>query len=665
LVLFARGTSAGLNGPSPADRQITVAVATLMQRQHLTGHELDDEIAARCLKAYLESLDPMKLYFYQEDIDEFAEKEGEIDDLVKKGDITLAHTIFTRYLERLDERVAQINQLLDAGFDFTADEEMVIDRDARTFASSPDEAKELWRKRIKYDMLVQMADGLSNEEAVKKLRRRYESLSKRMHQTDDDELLEIFLTSLTGGFDPHSSYMSASTLENFEIQMRLELDGIGASLQFEDGYTVVKKIIPGGAADKDARLKIEDRIIGVGEGSDGEITDTVDMKLNDVVKLIRGKRGTVVKLHVLPFGDTEPKVYDITRAQIKLTDSEARSEIIRDVKKPDGTPMTIGVIDLPSFYMDMDGARNGVENYKSTTRDVRRLLEEFKAKGVEALVLDLRHNGGGSLTEAVNLTGLFIDEGPVVQVKGPDGRVQPYDDRDEGMSWEGPLVVLTSKFSASASEIFAGAIQDYNRGLIVGDKATLGKGTVQQLFDLGSALFRIAEAPKLGALKLTIQQFYRPGGDSTQSRGVIADIELPWLTTHLDIGESDQDYALDFDQVDALPHDKYEWVNAALLAHLKHRSRDRIADSTDFQQVRDNIERFIEQKERETVSLNQEDFLAARAELNAEKEEEKQFEALANPGESVVNRDHYFDEILAITGDYLVELEKNKVAGTN
>src|SRR4029077_8077045 len=300
-----------------------------------------------------------------------------------------------------------------------------------------------------------------------------------------------------------------------------------------------------------------------GQGTEGAVEDIVDMKLNDVVEKIRGKRKTVVRLEVQPADGSPNKTYAITRDRIELKDSEARSEIIEWGKKADGTPYHVGVIQLPSFYMDMDGARLGLSDYKSTTRDVRRLLEEFKAKGVDEVVVDLRWNGGGSLTEAVNMTGLFTGGGPVVQVKGSDGRTSPYKPPvDQGIVWEGPLVVIINKFSASASEIFAGAIQDYGRGVVIGDKSTHGKGTVQQLFDLGNALFRVKDVPNMGALKLTIQQFYRPGGDSTQNRGVVSDVELPSLTTQLDVGESDLDYALKFSQVDALPHDNFLMVDS-------------------------------------------------------------------------------------------------------
>jgi carboxyl-terminal processing protease len=634
----------------------------LMERQHLSQHALDNAISERCMDTFIKELDPLKLFFYQSDVDEFMQNRTRLDDLFRRGDIRFAYDVFNRFLARVNERIQLAQAHLDKPHDFTVDEEMIRDPEAATFPKTPEEAAERWRQRVKFDLLKEIADDVSMDEALKKLRKRYESIGKSWHQTDNDELLERYLSAMTTGFDPHSSYMAPSTLENFNITMRLELDGIGASLRSVDGYTVVQNIIPGGAADKNGGIKPEDKIVGVGEGKDGPIEDIVDMKLNDVVKKIRGRRGTIVRLEVDPADNSERKVVTITRDRIELKDSEARSEIIPRGKKADGTPYRLGVIQLPSFYMDMDGARLGLPDFKSTTRDVRRLLEKFKQENVDAVVIDLRWNGGGSLTEAVNMTGLFIDNGPVVQVKGPDGRTQPYKDQDEGMVWEGPLVVIINKFSASASEIFAGAVQDYGRGIVIGDHATHGKGTVQQLFDLGQALFRIRAVPNMGALKLTIQQFYRPGGDSTQNRGVVSDLELPSLTTHLDVGESDLDYALEFNRVDPLPHDMYHMVDAKLIEGLRQRSQQRIAQSEYFAKANRQIARYEDLKDRETVTLNKEKFLAERKELDAEKEQEELFDDMMDPTRPVYEMDGYGTEALDIAVDYLDLLGGNRVA---
>jgi carboxyl-terminal processing protease len=545
---------------------------------------------------------------------------------------------------------------------------MIRDPEAATFPKTPDEAAERWRQRVKFDLMKELTDDVAMDEAVKKLRKRYLSLRNSWQQTDNEELLERYLSAMTTGFDPHSSYMAPTTLENFNIQMKLELDGIGASLRALDGYTVVQNVIPGGAADKQGELKPEDKIVGVGDGPNGEIQDIVDMKLNDVVKMIRGKRGTIVRLEVDPGDNSERKTISITRDRIELKDSEARSEIIERGTKADGTPYRLGIIQLPSFYMDMDGARMGIDGFKSTTRDVRRLLEDFTKQNVDSVVVDLRWNGGGSLTEAVNMTGLFIDGGPVVQVKGPEGRTMPYkppadDPNYEPFVWKGPLVVIINKFSASASEIFAGAIQDYRRGIVIGDHATHGKGTVQQLYDLDNKLFALSNrGPRMGALKLTIQQFYRPGGDSTQNRGVVSDVELPSLTTHLDVGESDLDYAVKFNRVDALPHDVYHMVNSNIIDALRERSQKRISQSEYFTKANRQIDRYEEQKDRKTITLNKEKFLAERKELDSEKEQEELFENMTDPTRPVYEMDGYGQEAIDVTVDYLDLLGGNRIA---
>lgn len=670
LVVLTGAVSAGvwkfaaaeLDRPQATDRQVALLVSSLMRRDHFSKHSLDDQISERALNMFLKNLDPMKVYFYQSDVDEFMKHKHDLDDMVKRGDISFAYTVYKRFLQRIDERVQVIDQLLKQDFDFTVDEVIITNGDAAQYPKTPEEAADRWRKRIKYDLLMLKDEKVEGQAARERLARRYHSFAKRMHQTDSDELLQTFLTSITSSFDPHTTYMSPKALENFRIMMRLNLDGIGAALRMEDGYTIVSKIIPGGAAEKAGELKPEDRIVAVGQGEDGEMVDVTEMNLDDVVALIRGKAGTVVRLGVLPSGSGERKIYKITRAKIELSDSEARSVVFEEGKKPNGQPYKIGVIDLPSFYMDMEAAQRGDENFKSTTRDMRNILEKFTRDGVDAVVLDLRRNGGGSLTEAINLTGLFIDQGPVVQVKDYDQRVRVYDDTEKGVAWDGPLVVLTSKFSASASEIFAGAIQDYDRGIIVGDSSTHGKGTVQSLLDLGSQMFKIPNPPNLGALKITIQQFYRPNGDSTQKRGVLADIVLPSLTDHMDVSEADLDYAVEFDRVPAATYSKYDMRSPELVSKLAEASKSRRASNEKFQKLLRDIAQYVELKQRKAAPLNEEKFFAERAQFNASKEEEKQFEEQINGRDEVVKRDFYFDEVLAITVDYLNLIDNRRIA---
>ncbi|MBL6711799.1 MAG: carboxy terminal-processing peptidase [Pirellulales bacterium] len=644
--------------PGPNDRQITLAVRSYLEREHLTRRQIDDEIASRWFDMFLGALDPMKMYFMQADIAEFSQRKNQLDDLVRRGNVDFAYDLYERFVSRIGQRLPQIEELIQSDLDFTVPETIVVDPDDVDWAASEEEAQGRWRRRVKYDLLVQKMEKTPVEEAQDKLLRRYRSFAKRMQKMTADELLETYLTSLTASLDPHTTYMSPGTLENFQISMRLELDGIGASLRSEDGYTTVAEIVAGGAADRDGRLQKKDRVVAVGQGTEGELVDVVDMNLNEVVKLIRGKRGTTVRLKVIPVGQTAPKILDIVRDRIELKDSEARGEVIEAGNKADGTPWRVGVINLPSFYMDMAGARSGQADYKSTTRDCRRLIQEFKQEQVDCVVLDLRDNGGGSLPESISLTGLFIDTGPVVQVKDADDRVQQYDDTEPGVEWDGPLVVLINKFSASASEILAGAIQDYRRGLVVGDEATHGKGTVQSLLDLGRQLFqRLPNAPSLGAIKITMQQFYRPSGDSTQNEGVKSDIELPSITTHLEVGESDLDYALAFDRVPRATFESTGRVSDELVNALRERSQARVATDEEFERVVKDIEKYKLRKQEKEISLVESEFVKHWNDFKAADDEEKKLEEGDTLRRPVVKQDFYFDEAMRITADYLQALK--------
>ncbi len=667
-------------GNRQIDRKITITVTQLLRDGHLSRRPLDDAVSRRWLTNFLETLDPSKAYFTAQDVERFRRRENDLDNFANRGDISFAHEVFQVYLQRVDERVKLAQQLLEATHDFTVDESIVTDPDLLDYTRTDQEARERWRKRIKHDLLVLKADSTKAEdnkaednkaednkaednktednkaeEALKRLKRRYRSFAKRMHQTSDDELLEMYLSAMSTSFDPHTTYMSPETLENFRIAFRLQLDGIGASLKYEDGYTIVAEIVPGGAADRDGRLKPGDRVVGVGQDDDGLIEDVVEMKLSDVVKRIRGERGTIVRLEVIAAGKTERTIYNITRDKIELKGSEARSEILEVGRKPTGQPYKVGVINLPSFYMDMQAAQSGKRDFKSTTRDCRKLLENFAKKDVDVVVMDLRNNGGGSLPEAINLTGLFIDQGPVVQVKDYEGNVDQHADEDPGMAWEGPLVVLTSKLSASASEIFAAAVQDYNRGLIIGDPATHGKGTVQSLLDLGRIRHRPGDRnppEKLGALKLTMQQFYRPSGDSTQRRGVEADIQLPSIISNMDIGEADLDFAVEFDKEEPAQFQKTGYIDDPIRRRLRQLSQRRVLADLEFQKLQKRIDRFKQIKNRKKVTLNEAKYLAQRKELEDD-QDEKQEEQTNAYNRPVVERDFYFEEVLKITLDYL------------
>ena len=635
--------------PREADRQVSRIVANLMQRDHLSSRPLDDAISERAFDQYVKTLDSMKIYFLQSDIEEFDGWRTEIDDKMKKGDYQFAFAVFNRFLERVDQRVETANKWIDAKHDFSVQEEMLTERDDYEYAKTEAEAVERWRKRIKYNLLVENSVEEPEEDPKDKLRKRYSSFARRMGQTDNDDVVEMYITAVTTSFDPHTTYMSKATYENFLIQMKLKLEGIGATLQAtDDGYTVIKRLVPNGAADKQGELKVEDKITAVGQGETGETIDVTGWKLDDVVAKIRGKAGTMVRLVVLS-SSQETRTIKIVREKIELQDSAASGVVFEDGEKADGSPFKIGVIDLPSFYADMSGEVGGA----STTTDVRNILNDFNKQGVDALVLDLRRNGGGSLREAIDCTGLFIDRGPVVQVKDAYGRVLVHEDEQAGVSWTKPMVVMTSKFSASASEILAGAVQDYGRGLVVGDETTHGKGTVQSLVDLDRIFFRTQQTKnQFGALKITMQQFYRPNGDSTQKRGVLADVVLPSISNHMDVGESDLDFPVAFDKVPRATFNSYGLVNNKLLESLRAKSQQRIAASEKFQKEVQQIAKYVEFKERNTVSLNKEKFDARRKEFDAEEEDKKAIEEQIN-GDSEIKRDFYMEEVLDITVDLM------------
>ena len=652
--------------PSALEKQLSVIISQMVNGedgQHLLRRPLDGEISRRAMKQYLDGLDPWKLYFYQSDYDEFTQQEDSLGEMLKKGKLDFAFKVYNRFLQRIDERVEMANEWIDSDLDFTIDESMNTDQESINYPKDAAEAKERWRKRIKYSLLVLKSTKVEGDAAKDKLRRRYKSFKTRMSQLKSDRVLEMFANAITTSFDPHTSYFSKTTYDNFLIQMALNLEGIGASLQSEDGVTVIKRIVPGGAADKEGSLKVEDRVVSVGQSTDddAEMIDVIDMNLDDVVKMIRGKAGTVVRLGIMPQGENEIKVYKITRERIELKDSEAQGVVFEQGTKPDGKPFKLGVIDLPSFYIDLDAAQKGDINYKSATKDIRKLIGTFREKGVDGVVLDLRRNGGGSLAEAIGCTGLFIDRGPVVQIKGPFGNVSAYNDRSRGMAWDGPLVVITSQFSASASEILAGAVQDYKRGLVVGDKATHGKGTVQSLVNLWEQFNPGINNPNpptdWGALKITQSQFYRPGGDSTQKKGVEADIVLPSFSDHMDVGEKDLDFAIEFDKVKAAPFELNREVDANVISELRTKSNSRIAKSSDFKKLETNIQKYLKEKDKSTVTLNEEKFFAR--ELDAEKEDEKTLLEQVN-GDQKIRRDFYLNEVMAIAADYAAILKKTQ-----
>lgn len=648
---------------TPQDEATAKLVAEMIERYHVSQGKIDDGVSERTLKRLLEELDPQKLYFMQADIEATEKYKHQLDDLVKAGNVDFIYKLHDLYLTRLKERIALADRFIDAEHDFTSDDSLVIDGKDRAWARTEAEMNERWRKRIKYDVLILKVDGTELAEARERLHRRYATVLNTAQQTTRGEMLEMFLSGIAHGFDPHSSYMSPQTLDDFRIVMELSLEGIGAALRSEDGYVTVAQIVPGGAAEKDGRLKVGDRIIGVDPG-DGKIVDVVEMKLDKVVRYIRGNAGTVVRLQVKPAENAEIQIYELTRQTIELKSAEVKGRIIDTTERIAGKPAArIGVIDIPSFYRDFRGEQQGKPEFKSTARDVIKVLEDFHRKGgVDAIVVDLRSNGGGALNEAIEVSGLFIDEGPIVQVKEQDGTIKTHDDVDEGVYYSGPLVVLCNRLSASASEIFAGAIRDYGRGIVVGDTTTHGKGTVQNVMPVSRQLFRfLNNSEERGALKLTIQQFYRVNGDSTQQRGVRSDIVLPSLLDHLDLGEGFLESALPFGQVEEARYRPGKNVTDEMLSTIRAESAARVAKDAKFEEVARDIERFVERKNRKTITLNEAEY---RKERDSDRKKiEESIDEEENGDGPIFPADHYNDEVLAITLHYVELLTGPKTAG--
>jgi carboxyl-terminal processing protease len=681
--------------PGIDDKNITKLAATILEHEHYLQWKINNEVASKFLDQYLNTLDPLHMYFLQSDLAEFEPYRTTLDELtVKLGDTTPAHTIFSRFLERFDQQVAYVaGSLRDSKFDFSGHDIYGVSRKDLPRPQDLAEARKLWRERLRYEylqeklnlvrpdaigkivrekfnpekpkqMLASLKDKLSKERAaelaklieekavagkvdevveaavakvrddnsaeiLKVLTRRYARMSRMLHEYDSEDVFQMYLTALTHVYDPHSDYMDRRSFENFAIGMKNSLFGIGALLRSEDGYCKIVSLTPGGPAERSKKLKPNDRIIAVAQG-DSEPVDVVDMKLNKVVDMIRGPKDTVVRLTIIPPDAADPsmrKTMTLVRDEIKLEAQDAKAKVI-DV--PGTKPFRLGILDLPAFYAEIVTDDHQAQNKdpKSTTTDVRRLLEKLKKEKVDGIILDLRRNGGGSLEEAINLTGLFIKEGPIVQVKrpGPDGAIIVDRDEDKSVLYDGPLIVLTSRFSASASEILAGALQDYGRALIVGDSSTHGKGTVQSLIRLKPIMDRYQSSPSNdpGALKITIRKFYRANGASTQLKGVLPDIVLPSLNNHAEVGESSLDNPLPWDTI---PSAKFEKLNRIepFLAELRKRSEARVASDKDFIYLRDEIARFQKAVAEKSVSMNEEqrwkEKLEAEARVEARKKE--------------------------------------------
>ncbi len=606
---------------TPADRHRRVArlAAQVIERSHFSQIKLDDTLSGETLDTYIDMLDGNRSYFLASDIAEFSRYRTELDDAVRSGRVEPAFVIFERYRERNRAALASALRFLATEPDFTLEESFTFDRSKTPWPQTQAELDDLWRRRVKNDALSLLLTGKTWAETHDLLQKRYERLQKRSEQVSTDDVFEGFMNALAHVYDPHSNYFSPRSSEEYNIAMRLSYQGIGASLQTVDEFVTIMNIIPGGPAAKAGILKANDRITAVGQGKAGDMVDVVGWRLDDVVQLIRGPQDSLVRLSILPAGANpgSPEVIQLyVRGTVTLEAQAAQKKPLQ-TREENGKLLKVGIIDVPSFYQDYDARAAGKSDYRSTTRDVERLIKELQAEGMQALVLDLRGNGGGLLTEAAGLVGLFVPEGPVVQLKETGGHTEVLDDPEPGVLWAGPVSVLVDRSSASASEIFAGAIQDYSRGLILGQQ-TFGKGTVQNMF----ALDRWALGPDagFGQLTVTIGKYYRISGESTQNRGVSPDIALPSAIDPTDMGESVMDHALPWDRIPAAAdyHAPASSLQPAAVP-LARASQARLTSDPDLQALQADLAAIARLRKEKAVSLNLVHRQAERDGLEAER----------------------------------------------
>lgn len=584
-------------------------IAKLLRQYHYNHQKIDDATSSEMLDLYIKRLDRNRMYFLASDINAFEKFRYELDDDILAGDVEPAYIMFNTFKARLDQRITYVDKRLQTNFDLSDDETLQIDRSEAPWAATVAELNDLWRKKLENEALNLKLAGKDWEAIQETLTKRYTNLKKRIEQYKSEDVFQDFMNALSETFDPHTSYFSPISSENFGIDMSLSLEGIGAQLTTEDDYTKVVRIIAGGPADRSQQLWPNDKIIGVAQGVNGKMVDVIGMRLDDVVQKIRGPKGSTVRLEILsaesPPGSPSKEI-TLVRDKVILEDRAAQSDTVQFMHE--GRSYTLGIINIPTFYIDLEAQRHGDKNYKSTTHDVRRLIRELEGAGIEGIVIDLRRNGGGSLQEAIELTGLFIEDGPVVQVKSSIGSKRVENDPDPDIAYTGPMGVLVDRFSASASEIFSSAIQDYGRGIIIGSR-TYGKGTVQNL--LGLDRFINTKGEKFGQLKVTIAKFYRITGGTTQHRGVIPDIMFPSIYSEMDFGEDKQLHALPWDEISPAIFKSHDQVSM-YLSRLRLNSKQRTAKDREFQYILEDIERYRTEKQRNAISLREEDRQARR-----------------------------------------------------
>ncbi|MFO7525983.1 MAG: carboxy terminal-processing peptidase [Ignavibacteriaceae bacterium] len=638
-------------------------ITTILSRYHFKKFDLNDSLSKIIFDRYVNSLDPGKSYFLKSDINQFEIFQEKIDDLLLDGDLSFFYDVFNLYVKRVNEREKYIKILFENEFDFSTDEVFIFNRDSISWAEDLGELNDRWIKRIKNDAITYKLNEKDWEFISGTLQKRYSNYAKFLNQYNSEDVFQLAMNAFTQSIEPHTNYLSPVTSDNFKIDMSLSLEGIGARLQTEDDYTKVVEVIPGGPAAKSKLLNVDDKIIGVAQGDEGEFVDIIGWRITEAVKLIRGAKGTKVRLQIIPAKsevNVRIKEISLVRDKVKIEDQAAQHKIIEI--EENGNPRKIGIITIPSFYIDFDGQRKGERDYKSTTRDVKKILDTLMTEKVDGIIIDLRNNGGGSLSEAIELTGLFIEEGPVVQVKNSDGSIDIGDDPDPTIVYDGPLAVIVNRFSASASEIFSGAIQDYGRGLILGEQ-TFGKGTVQNLIDLN----RLASGQRneLGQVKLTIAKYYRINGGSVQNLGVVPDIEFPSFIEANEFGESSEPNALPWDKIEPTEFSLYDNLSNILPVLLKNHN-ERMKDNIEYQQLIDEIREFRENRKRTTFSLNLSERMKENQEIENKKfERENELRKakglkLLEKGEAVSNDINEIDFLLRESANILGDLIARK-----
>ncbi|MDR3610611.1 MAG: carboxy terminal-processing peptidase [Ignavibacteriaceae bacterium] len=633
----------------------------IISRYHYKKFVFNDSLSSVVYDRYLKALDYNRSCFYQSDIDKFEKYRSKTDDFLQEGNLMPFYNIYNTFRRRINDRLDYSDSLLKHEFDFTKNEDYEWKRETSTWFKNTQEMNDFWRKKVKNDALNMILDGKDWKSVAETLTKRYENIRKTINQNKSEDVFQIIMNSFTEAIDPHTNYMSPQTSDNFKIDMARSLEGIGAQLQSEDDYTKINEVIPGGPAFKSNLLHQGDKIIGVAQGAEGgEFVDIIGMRLTDVVQLIRGPKGTTVRLQIIPANsgaNAKAKEVKIVRDKVTLEEQSAKKDILEI--QNDKKNYKIGVITVPAFYADFEAASKGVKDYKSTTRDVRKLISELKDAKVDGVVIDLRNNGGGSLQEAVQLTGLFIKEGPVVQVRDADGKIDEDNDPDPEIVYSGPLAVLVNKFSASASEIFSGAIQDYGRGLILGEQ-TYGKGTVQNMIDLN----RLVRDPsdKLGQVKITIAKYYRITGGSTQMKGVIPDIKFPSLEDTQDYGESTEPSALPWDQIKTSNFTPAGNLHP-YISKLEKFHEERVENNPEFDYIKQDIQDYKEADAKKYVSLNEQVRKKEKDDLEEKKfqreNERRKLKGLKllqkgeTPAEDIKNNDPLLDESAHVVADLI------------